>query len=97
MCVSQNQIKTPPVLPLPFDNTLPHYRVVRYSVVREKNEADEMVTTVVTRVYFDGIGLGELQDFLSRYPKIDAWRAGSLFNVEKNTGGDWRKIYSPPY
>jgi hypothetical protein len=109
MCVSQTEL-IPRKLPPPrfpdgyhqpkhkTDNGLPHYRVVKRSTVLENDEtAEKKIPTMVTRVFFDGKGADELNDFLSRYPKLDAWRAGSTFDVEIASGGDWKKIYNRPY
>ena len=109
MCVSRTKL-IPLKLPPPrfpggchqpkhkVDNPSPHYRVVRKLTRLEKDELTGKETKVVhTRVLFDGRGVEELNDFLSRYPKLDAWRVGSTFDVEIASGGDWRKIYSRPY
>ncbi len=82
------------------------YRVVRFATAVESTfqndeatgqEIESKVTVVRARVYFDGKSVDELNEFLSRYPGIDTWRAGSAFDVQIYSGGEWKKIYNPPY
>jgi hypothetical protein len=88
------------------DGSKRRYRVVRYvSAIESDYEFDESgevtketkVPVLLVRVFFDGKGAHALKDFLDHYPNIDAWRPGSMFVVVINTGGAWKKIYSPPY
>jgi len=113
MCVSQNSLTPVPLkLPPPqfpsgyhrskhkSDNGQPRYHVVKYSTLIEveKDEATGKEKMMIhKRVFFDGKGVGELNDYLACYPEIDVWRIGSAFGVEIFSGGEWKKIYSPPY
>ena len=88
------------------DSVHRRYRVIRYATAVEssfeKNEStgeeNETKTAVVrVRVFYDGKGVEDLNDFLSQYPKLDAWRPGSAFDVQIYSNGGWKKISCPPY